>query len=140
MRDEIKRLPWNIIIILALVQFIRPVLSIAGAFDNFKAGPLIVTAVVTVVWIAVAVAAKVREPVKVLAAAGVVYAIISMLTAVFLQLFFTQSAEDAAPVPLLLTVGLVAAAIYNAAWGALLGLVAMAIRRILDRRPPKRNR
>lgn len=138
MRDEIKRLPWNIIIILALVQFIRPVLSIAGAFDNFKAGPLIVTAVVTVVWIAVA--AKVREPVKVLAAAGVVYAIISMLTAVFLQLFFTQSAEDAAPVPLLLTVGLVAAAIYNAAWGALLGLVAMAIRRILDRRPPKRNR
>jgi len=140
MRDGIKRLPWKIIIILALVQFIRPVLSIAGAFDNFKAGPLLVTAVVTIVWIVVAVAAKVREPVKVLAAAGAVYAVGSVLVAAFLQIFFTQSPEETVSLPLLLTVGLVASAIYNAAWGALLGLAAMVIRRNLDRQSSKRNR
>lgn len=139
MRDGIKQLPWKIIIILALVQFIRPTLSTIGAFDNFRAGPLLVTAVVTAVWIAVAVA-RVREPVKVLAVAGAVYAAASVLVAAFLQTFFTWSPEATVPVPLLLTVGLVASAIYNAAWGALLGLAATGIRRIMDRRSDGRKK
>jgi hypothetical protein len=76
---------------------------------------------------------KVREPVKVLAMAGAAYAVVGVAMAVLLQTFFTWSPEETVSVPLLLTAGLVGGIVTNVIWGALLGVVAIGIRKAARR-------
>jgi hypothetical protein len=123
-----------LIFILALIQLIRPIMSTAGLFDNFRPqGPIIATALIALIWVGVAVLGNVREPVKVLAMAGAAYAIIGVAMAVFLQTFFTWSPEETASVPLLLTAGLVGGIVVNVLWGAFLGFVAIGIKKATRR-------
>jgi hypothetical protein len=83
MKEQLRRLPWKLIFILALFQLTRPILSTAGFFDNFRPqGPIIATALIALIWIGVAVIGNVREPVKVLAMAGATYAVIGVAMAV----------------------------------------------------------
>ncbi len=132
MKEQLRRLPWILIFILALIQLTRPILSTAGFFDNFRPqGPIIATALIALIWIGVAVVGNVREPVKVLAMAGATYAVIGVAMAVFLQTFFTWSAEETASIPLLLTAGLMGSIVVNVIWGALLGFVALGIKKAL---------
>src|SRR5215210_5693972 len=45
MKEQLRQLPWMLILILALIQLTRPILSTAGFFDNFRPqGPIIATA------------------------------------------------------------------------------------------------
>ena len=128
MKEQLRQLPWMLILILALIQLTRPILSTAGFFDNFRSqGPLIATALIALIWIGVVVIGNVREPVKVLALAGATYAVIGVALAVFLQTFFKWSPEETASIPLLLTAGLIGGIVVNVIWGALLGLVAIGI-------------
>jgi drug/metabolite transporter (DMT)-like permease len=134
MKGQLRQVPWKLVFILALVQLARPILSTAGFFDNFRPqGPIIATAVIALIWVGVAVIGKVREPVKVLAMAGAAYAVVSVAMAVLLQTFFTWSPEETASVPLLLTAGLVGGIVTNVIWGALLGVVAIGIRKAARR-------
>ena len=134
MKEQLRKLPWMLILILALIQLTRPVLSTAGFFDNYRPqGPITATALIALIWIGVAVVGNVREPVKVLAMAGATYAVIGVAMAVFLQTFFTWSPEETASIPLLLTAGLLGGVVVNVIWGALLGLVATGINRAVNR-------
>jgi len=134
MKEHLRQLPWKLIFILALIQLTRPILSTAGFFDGFRPqGPLIATALIALIWIGVAVIGKVGEPVKVLAMAGATYAVIGVAMAVFLQTFFTWSAEETASIPLLLTAGLIGGIVVNVIWGALLGFVAIGIKKAVRR-------
>src|SRR5215212_2409596 len=81
----------------------------------------------------VAVIGNVREPVKVLAMAGATYAVIGVAVAVFLQTFFAWSPEETASIPLLLTAGLLGGIVVNVLWGALLGFVAIGIKKAVRR-------
>jgi drug/metabolite transporter (DMT)-like permease len=133
-KEQLRRLPWKLIFILALVQLIRPILSTAGFFDGFRPqGPIIATALIALIWVGTAVIENVREPVKVLAMAGATYAVIGVAMAVFLQTFFTWSPEETASIPLLLTAGLIGGIVVNVIWGALLGLVAIGIKKAVRR-------
>jgi hypothetical protein len=134
MKEQLRRLPWKLIFILALVQLTRPILSTAGFFDNFRPqGPIVATALIALIWVGATVIENVREPVKVLAMAGATYAVISIAMAVFLQTFFTWSPEETASIPLLLTAGLIGGIVVNVIWGALLGFVALGINRVVKR-------
>src|SRR5215210_867306 len=134
MKEHLRQLPWTLIFILAFIQLTRPILSTAGFFDGFRPqGPLIATALIALIWIGVAVIGKVGEPVKVLAMAGATYAVIGVAMAVFLQTFFTWSAEETASIPLLLTAGLIGGIVVNVIWGALLGFVAIGIKKAVRR-------
>jgi hypothetical protein len=134
MKEQLRKLPWKLIFILALIQLTRPVLSTAGFFDNFRPqGPIIATALIALIWVGVAVMGNVREPVKVLAMAGATYAVIGVAMAVFLQTFFTWSPEETASIPLLLTAGLLGGVVVNVIWGALLGFVATGISKAVKR-------
>ena len=118
MKEQLRRLPWKLIFILALVQLTRPILSTAGFFDGYRPqGPLVATALIALVWISMVVIADVSEPVKVLAMAGATYAVIGVAMAVFLQTFFTWSPEETASIPLLLSAGLVGGIVVNVIWG-----------------------
>ena len=134
MNEQLRQLPWKLIFILALIQLTRPILSTAGFFDNFRPqGPIIATALIAFIWVGVAVIGNVREPVKVLAMAGATYAVIGVAMAVFLQTFFTWSPEETASIPLLLTAGLIGGIVVNVIWGALLGFVAIGIKKAIER-------
>ena len=134
MKEQLRQSPWKLIFLLAVVQLIRPILSTAGFFDNFRPqGPLIATALIALIWIGVAVIGNVREPVKVLAMAGATYAVLGVGMAVFLQAFFTWSPEETASIPLLLTAGLIGGIVVNVIWGALLGFVATGIKKAVGR-------
>ncbi len=134
MKGQLRQVPWKLVFILALVQLARPILSTVGFFDNFRPqGPIIATAVIALIWVGVAVIGKVREPVKVLAMAGAAYAVVGVAMAVLLQTFFTWSPEETVSVPLLLTAGLVGGIVTNVIWGALLGVVAIGIRKAARR-------
>ena len=134
MKEQLRRLPWKLIFILALIQLTRPILSTAGFFDGFRPqGPIIATALIALIWIGVAVIGNVREPVKVLAMAGATYAVIGAAMAVFLQAFFAWSPEETASIPILLTAGLLGGIVVNVIWGALLGFVAIGIKRAVKR-------
>lgn len=134
MKEQIRNLPWKLILILALIQLTRPILSTAGVFDGIKPqGPIIATALIALIWIGVAVVGNVSEPVKVLAMAGAAYAVIGVAMAVFLQAFFTWSPEETASIPLLLSAGLIGGIVVNVIWGAFLGFVAIGIKKTLKR-------
>ena len=134
MKERLRNLPWRLILILALVQLTRPILSTAGVFDGVRPqGPIIATALIALIWVGVAVVGKVREPVKVLAMAGATYAVIGVAMAVFLQTFFTWSPEETASIPLLLTAGLIGGVVVNVIWGAFLGFVAVGIKKTVRR-------
>ena len=134
MKELLRRLPWKLIFVLALIQLTRPILSTAGFFDNFRPqGPIIATALIALIWVGVAVIGNVREPVKVLAMAGATYAVIGVAMAVFLQTFFTWSPEETASIPLLLTAGLIGGIVVNVIWGAFLGFVAIGIKKAIKR-------
>jgi hypothetical protein len=130
MKEQLRQLPWKLVLVLALIQLTRPILSTAGFFDDFRPqGPIIATAVIALIWVGVAVIGNVREPVKVLAMAGATYAVIGVAMAVLLQTFFTWSPEETASIPLLLTAGLVGGIVVNVIWGALLGVAAIGIKK-----------
>jgi predicted neutral ceramidase superfamily lipid hydrolase len=134
MKEQLRQLPWMLILILALIQLPRPILSTAGFFDDFRPqGPLIATALIALIWIGVVVIGNVREPVKVLAMAGATYAVIGVGMAVFLQTFFTWSPQETASIPLLLTAGLIGGIVVNVFWGSLLGFVATGIKKAVKR-------
>ena len=134
MKEQLRNLPWRLILILALIQLTRPILSTAGVFDGIRPqGPLIATALIALIWVGVAVVVKVKEPVKVLAMAGATYAVIGVAMAVFLQAFFTWSPEETASIPLLLTAGLIGSVVVNVIWGVFLGFVAVGIKKALRR-------
>ena len=134
MKVQLRQLPWKLIFILALIQLTRPILSTAGFLDDFRPqGPIIATALISFIWVGVAVIGNVREPIKVLAMAGATYAVIGVAMAVFLQTFFTWTPEETASIPLLLTAGLIGGIVVNVIWGALLGFVASGIKRIVKR-------
>jgi hypothetical protein len=134
MKEQLRQLPWKLIFILAFIQLTRPILSTAGFFDNFRPqGPIIATALIALIWVGVAVIGNVSEPVRVLAMAGATYAVIGVAMAVFLQTFFTWSPEETASIPLLLTAGLVGGIVVNVIWGALLGFVAIGIKKAVRR-------
>jgi hypothetical protein len=133
-KEQLRRLPWKFVFILALIQLTRPILSAAGFFDNFRPqGPIIATALIAIVWVGAAVIGDVREPVKVLAMAGAAYVVIGVAVAVFLQTFFTWSPEETASMPLLLTAGLIGGIVVNVLWGAFLGFVAVGINKAVRR-------
>ncbi|NUK82606.1 hypothetical protein HRW23_35770, partial [Streptomyces lunaelactis] len=107
------------------------ILSIAGAYDDGPldkpVGPLVLTALIIVVWIAVAVVRRVERPVETLAFAGVAYGVLAILMNLVLQPFLDSAELIAVP-------GMIAMIITNALQGAICGLIALAI---LRRRSPR---
>ena len=123
-----RELRWPLIAALALTGLIRPVLSITGVFDRLGDfghpwAPLLVTVLLGVLWIAVVVLGRVRQPVLTLIFAGVGYG----LAAILLNLSLHPFLESAEWIP---AAGYVAIPLWNALLGAVLGLIAHGLQRI----------
>lgn len=120
-------LPWGLIITLSAIGLVRPLLSMFGVLDALGKpwSPLAVTAVLAVVWVAVAVLARVAQPVLTLALAGVGYGVLALVLNIV-----GAAVTDAEVAP---PIGLAAMIVFNGIYGAVLGLVAMGLARLRDR-------
>jgi hypothetical protein len=123
---------WRLAVALGALALARPLLSIVGAFDapgllHRPAGPLLVTAAIAVVWIAVVVVRRDPRPVATLTVAGLAYAVLAVLLNLALQPFL-ESAEVIPPP------GVIAMLVTNALQGAVTGAVAWVVLRLLPAR------
>lgn len=127
---SVRSMHLRLAVLLGFIALVRPVLSITGAFDAGPlakpVGPLLVTAAISVVWVAVTVWRRVAGPVPTLTAAGVAYALAAILLNWSLQPFLASA--ETIPLP-----GYPAMIIFNALQGAVLGLIAWAILRAARR-------
>jgi hypothetical protein len=123
MPKSLPHQPWKLIIILALINLVRPILSILGLYDGLKpAGPIIITILIALSWIIIAIKTRLADPVSTLALAATTYGVFAILLPVIIGLIAPQLNPEIIPIP-----GMVAVLVTNAVWGTLLGLVARLI-------------
>jgi hypothetical protein len=123
-----SQLRWPLIVLLALTGLIRPVLSVAGVYDDLGSfghpwAPLLVTVLLALAWIAVVVLGRVDAPVLTLTFAGLGYGLAAIALNLVLHLFL-ESAEWIPPP------GYVAIPVWNALLGAVLGVIALGLQRL----------
>ncbi|MFJ2173036.1 hypothetical protein ACIOHE_09030 [Streptomyces sp. NPDC087851] len=125
-RGDLRELPWATIVALGVFSLLRPVLSIVGAYDGGPlkkpVGPLVLTALIIVVWIGAALVRRFPRPVETLAFVGVAYGVLALLLNISLQPFLDSA--ELPPVP-----GMIAIVVFNAAQGAVCGLIALGLLR-----------
>ena len=120
-------LPWGLIIALALVGLVRPLMSTFGILDALGKpwSPIVVTVLIAIVWVALAVARRVAQPVPALSLAGIGYGVLAVLLS-----FIGSTVTDE---PSMSANGVVYTIIYNALFGLVLGLIAMGLLRVRGR-------
>ena len=111
---------------LGAIALVRPLARITGADESLgaPAGSLLLTLLVTAVWVAIVGLGRVPRPVLTLTLAGLVYglAVVPLSAVASTALTGTLQGPIAVPfaiVPILAT---------NAVWGAVAGLLALAVR------------
>ncbi|GAA3759866.1 hypothetical protein [Salinactinospora qingdaonensis] len=122
------KLPWGLICGLGALQLLRPLLSMAGVYEGTGPwGPLLLTALLAIVWVGVVVARRVAQPVLTLALAGAAYGVFAIALNLVARVFLpdAQGFSPAGAVSIVLT---------NVVWGALLGLVALGLLLLFRRR------
>lgn len=135
-KQKTNQLPWTLIVSLGVLALIRPVVKVFGDvfdYDVSALATIIITAAIAITWIGVVVKLNTKRPVIVLAVSGVVYAVLSIVMAVAIQLFAPDLGDDDAKISVLLTAGLIASSIFNFIYGAFLGLIASLIQRVVNK-------
>lgn len=127
----LRRINWPLVAGLTAVALTRPLFSIVGLSDALgkPATPLVLTALISLVWILVVGLSRVREPLLTVLFAGLGYAVTSVLLSAILSPILTGELQG----PLVNPIGLVASFAVNAVWGALCGVVAMGLQRLVRR-------
>lgn len=129
--------PWSLVAALAALGLARPLLSIAGAYQFLGTPwtPMIVTALISALWVGVVVLARAPNPLFTLTAVGGLYGVLAIiLQQVIWNLILGGPPEEAPSSAPILVVSWLAVVVTNAIWGAFLGLVALGIGRLLPRR------
>jgi hypothetical protein len=127
---KLKEVQWNIAITLGLIALVRPIIKTVADFNNKTVSPsmvMLITFIIALVWIGIAVRTKLKSAVSTLAAAGFVYAVASIIMAVIIQTLFPEHRDKEANLAQILTAGLIASAIFNVLYGALLGFIAQQL-------------
>jgi hypothetical protein len=128
---NLRKLHWPLVLGLGALALVRPLVRIVGGqlgIDAPSAVSIGVTIAISVVWIAVVGLTRVAHPVLTLVVVGLTYAVLSMLLAAVLSPLLTGEAQG----PLANPVAIVPVLLTNAVWGALAGLLALAVRRARD--------
>jgi hypothetical protein len=123
---------WLLVLGLGAVALVRPLARITGATDGLgtPAGPLLLTGMVTLVWIGVVGLGQVPRPVLTLVLAGLAYGIYVVPLSAVLSIALTGTLQGPVAVP----IAVVPVLITNALWGLLAGLFALALQHLCARR------
>lgn len=123
--EIIKGLRWPLILVLAAIALVRPVMSITGLMDELgkPLAPLLVTAAVSVIWIASVGLSRVSRPVLTLIFAGLGYGVFAIILSGILSPILNGQLEG----PLAAPFAIIPVLLVNAAWGAITGVIARAL-------------
>ncbi|HEU5090414.1 MAG TPA: hypothetical protein VFT99_23330 [Roseiflexaceae bacterium] len=130
-------LHWPLVVGLGSLALVRPFVAISGLLDAIgrPLGSLLVTALISFVWIIVVAALRVRRPILTLTCSGVVYGLVALAVNAILSPLL--DGERRGP-----STHLVAAAsviLVNALWGVLAGTAALALLAATRPAQPKTN-
>ncbi len=129
--NKLNQLHWPLIIGMGALALIRPLINITGIMEGFSRpfGPLVVTVLISVAWLAIVVFARVREPLLTLICIGITYGVFAILISALLSPLLTGTLSG----PITNPFAIVAVLITNAIWGALVGLFALVIAKAAGR-------
>lgn len=132
--NKLDQLHWPLIMGMGALALIRPLMNITGLMESpdRPAGPVFLTMLVSVAWLAIVIVANVREPLLTLTFAGIVYGVFAILLSAILSPLLTGTFAG----PLTSPFATVAVLVTNAIWGAVVGLFAWGIQGLAG--PPKR--
>ena len=135
--NRLAKLRWGMIAALGAIAVVRPLLSIAGAYDFLggATGRVVVTVLIAAVWIGAVVILRVPNPLLTLAAAGAAYGVFTIVLQQTMWNLVLGEVPAEAPDPTpILVISWVAILVTNTIYGAFLGLVATVVDRLLPRR------
>ncbi|RJL30521.1 hypothetical protein [Bailinhaonella thermotolerans] len=128
---DVKNLRWPLVIGLGALALIRPLLSALGVLEALGKpwSVLVVTALISLAWLAAVVAFDVARPLLTLVAAGLVYGALALV----LGLTAGTISGEGGGLALLNPFAIVSVLATNALWGGVTGLVALAIQKARGR-------
>ncbi len=128
-------LRWGVIVALALFGLLGPLLGILGVYENFDGpwAPILVTVLIAAVWVGVVVVQRIPNPLVTLVAVGGIYGVFVILFQI-IGAFLGKIPEGEIPAGPLMVIGWISIVVTNMIWGAVLGLVALGLRRLLSSR------
>jgi hypothetical protein len=123
--NTLKQLHWSLIIGMGALALIRPFMNITGVMEglNRPFGPIFVTVLISVAWLAIVVFARVRKPMLTLIFAGLTYGVFAIVISAILSPILTGRLSGPITHPL----ALVSVLVTNAFWGLTVGLIALGI-------------
>lgn len=123
--QKLDQLHWGLILGLGALALIRPLLNIVGLMDGLGRpfGPLLITGLISLVWLVIVVTSNVRQPLLTLVWTGIAYGVFAIL----LSAFLSPILDGALRGPLTNPFALLSVLITNAMWGGAVGLVALAV-------------
>ncbi|MFJ4682942.1 hypothetical protein ACIQNG_12015 [Streptomyces sp. NPDC091377] len=129
--DRLRGVNRTLVGVLSAVALIRPLFSIVGLSDALgkPAAPLLLTAGVSLTWILVVGLRRDREPLLTLIAAGVGYALATIVLSAILSPLLTGELQG----PLAKPYAIVPLLLVNILWGAACGGLALALRALRNR-------
>jgi hypothetical protein len=129
--DRLKNLHWPLIVGLGALALLHPVLNAAGLMGALgrPLGPLLVMALISLIWLLIAALARVREPLLTLVCAGIAYGLFALLISATLAPPHGGQASG----PLTSPAAVVGVLITNAIWGGFVGIGALVLQAVLRR-------
>ncbi|MGN7381999.1 hypothetical protein [Paenibacillus sp. SAFN-117] len=121
------RKPWLLILAMGALALIRPIMSMLGLLERIgqPTASIVVTIVITLIWISVVVFTRVRQPLVVLLLTGITYGVFAILISAILSPVLTGQLQG----PLSNPFAVISVLVTNAFWGLLAGLLASALQR-----------
>lgn len=121
------RKPWLLILAMGALALIRPIMSMLGLLERIgqPTASIVVTIVITLIWISVVVFTRVRQPLVVLLLTGITYGVFAILISAILSPVLTGQLQG----PLTNPFAVISVLVTNAIWGLLDGLLASALQR-----------
>jgi hypothetical protein len=134
---QLRHYDWSLIAELGCLALVHPLLNITGLMELLgrPAGPWLVTALVSAIWVATVVLGRVHAPLATLTLTGLAAGL-----AVLAVSALVTPALTGWPSPVILNpIAVIAVLATNTLWGALAGFVAVALRQALGGNRSKRN-
>lgn len=111
---------------LGVVALIRPLLNILGLMDAVPGGPVLVTVLISLMWIAVVGLSGTARAFQTLVLAGLAYGTFAIALSAVLSPILIGELQG----PVANPIAIPSVLIVNALWGAVAGVVALGVQRV----------
>jgi uncharacterized membrane protein len=127
--NTIKSLPWPLVVGLGAIALVRPLVStVEFGLDvsGPPAVPIILTLVISAVWVVVVGLSNTARPVLTLLFTGLTYAVLSIILSGILSPILTGELQG----PLAMPIAIIPVVLFNAVWGLAAGGLALLLQRL----------